>query len=127
MPHLKTGEKPTLESVATGPGFATGGTKKCVKCTFGEAPRFNYKGLSQSPSKDLYYAHSKIWDAESYLGMSRSASMGGGQRCDMGADQHTASPASYNYERYTSSAKKSSPIDGFADRRVSPVKFYARR
>lgn len=120
MPDLKGSGNISLE--------ATGGTKRCVRTTFGVAPRFSYKHADQSPSKDLYYAHSKIWDAETYLSNSRTCSMGGGQRTDFGAfSQHTASPASYDYGRYTSSTKKTSPIDGFADRGVSPVRYFSKK
>lgn len=122
MPDLKGSGNISLE--------ATGGTKRCIRSTFGCAPRFGAKadGVSQSPSKDLYYAHSKIWDAETYLSTSRTCSMGGGQRTDFGAmAQTSASPVSYDYARYTSSAKKTSPIDGFADRGISPVRYYSKK
>lgn len=118
MPDLKGGSASSLE--------ASGGTKRCVKSTFGVAPRFPQKGFAK-PDKDLYYAHSKIWDSETYLSNSRSCSLGGGQRTDFSASQHTASPASYDYGRYTSSAKKTSPIDGFADRGVSPVRYFSKK
>lgn len=123
MPDLKgSGGSISLE--------ATGGTKRCVRSTFGTADRFNNKAAaqSQSPSKDLYYAHSKIWDAETYISNSRTCSMGGGQKTNFAAfSQHTASPVSYDYSRYTSSSKKTSPIDGFADRGVSPVRFFSKK
>lgn len=122
MPDLKkSGGSISLE--------ATGGTKRCVRSTFGMAPRFSTKTMpgDQSPSKDLYYAHSKIWDAEVYMQDSRTCSMGGGQRTDFSHSQHNASPASYETNRNTSSYKKTSPIDGFADRGISPVRYFSKK
>lgn len=110
---------------------ATGGTKKCLKSTFGMASRFSKdKVPNSSPQGDRYYAHSKILDGEAYLSGARSCSFGACGKTDMSnplkGARNDVSPHTYNPERGFSAHYATSPLDGLAMRCVSPVHQFSK-
>jgi hypothetical protein len=105
---------------------AAGGTKRCVKSTFGCSERFPGSKMSCSPQGDMYYAHSRIMTSEDYLAGTRSCSLGGGDKVDLTnpykAPRLQVSAATYTPNTGYGAAMKSSPgLDGFATRCLSPV------
>jgi len=122
-PNLSGGGERCMEAV--------GGTKKCLKSTFGVAPRFSKdKVPNSSPQGDRYYAHSKILDGEAYLSGARSCSFGACGKMDMAnpfkGPLHDVSPVTYHPERGYSSHYATSPLDGMASRCVSPVHQFSK-
>lgn len=110
---------------------ATGGTKRCLKSTFGGAPRFSKdKVPNSSPQGDRYYAHSKILDGEEYLKGSRSCTFGACGKTDMAnplkGPRHEVCPHTYYPEGGYSAAGRTSALDGLASRCTSPVHQFSR-
>lgn len=110
---------------------ATGGTKRCLKSTFGCANRFaKDKVPNSSPQGDRYYAHSKIWGAEEYLSGVRSCSFGASGKVDMSnplkGPRYTTSPHTYYPQGGYSAAGRTSPLDGLTSRSTSPVHQFAK-
>lgn len=105
-------------SSSSGPtSMLSKGSGSKVKTTFGMSERNIAGQPNSSPAGELYYSHIKIMQKEDYAKQVRACSLGSGQRTDFSFSQHTASPASYgDLTYYTSAAKKTSPIDGFAER-----------
>lgn len=113
---LKASAPPPLSrsSSHSSKGSASGSK---VKGTFGFSERQISANPNSSPAGELYYSHIKIMNKEDYAKQVRACSLGSGQRTDFSFSNHTASPASYgDLTYYTSAAKKTSPIDGFAER-----------
>lgn len=122
-PNLSGGGERCMEAV--------GGTKKCLKSTFGMASRFSKdKVPNSSPQGDRYYAHSKILDGEAYLAGARSCSFGACGKMDMSnplkGPVHDVSPVTYHPERGYSCHYPTSPLDGIASRCVSPVHQFSK-
>lgn len=109
---------------------ATGGTKRCVKSTFGEANRWPKPKVNASPPGDLYYAHNKFLTQDDYMNNARSCSMGVSGKCDFSnpyhADTNAVSPHSYKPQQAYSVCGKTSAIDAFAERHTSPVHAHAK-
>merc|ERR1719262_1668675 len=110
---------------------ATGGTKRCLKSTFGTANRFaKDKVPNSSPQGDRYYAHSKIWLGEDYLQGARSCSFGACGKTDMAnplkGPKHDTSPVTYYPQGGYSAAMKTSALDGLTSRCTSPVNQFAK-
>merc|ERR1712070_674685 len=110
---------------------ATGGTKRCLKSTFGCANRFEKQKVpNSSPQGDRYYAHSKIWGPEEYLGGVRSCSFGVCGKTDMAnplkGPRHDVSPHTYYPNSGYSAAMRTSPLDGLTNRCLSPVNQFAK-
>lgn len=107
---------------------ASGGTKRCLKSTFGMSQRFpKDKVPNSSPQGDRYYAHSKILDKEDYLNGVRSCSFGASGKTDM-AKLHSnsdVSPVTYRTEQL-STIKAYSPLDGGTNRCPSPVAVFSK-
>lgn len=111
---------------------AVGGTKRCLKSTFGIASRFEKKGgvPNSSPGGDRYYAHSKIWNSEEYLAGARTCGFGASGKTDMAnplkGHLSTTSAVTYFPEGGYSAAGKTSAFDGIATRQVSPVHQFSK-
>lgn len=109
---------------------AAGGTKKCLKSTFGMAPRFSKdKVPNSSPQGDRYYAHSKILDSDDALKGARSCSFGACGKTDMSkltGCSNDVSPHTYHPERGYSVHYATSPLDGLTTRNVSPVHQFSK-
>lgn len=103
---------------------AKAGNQVARPYSFGMADRFGGIGglagqAGSSPSGELYYSHIKILQKDDYIKQCRACSLGSGQRANLGASQHLASPASYGDLIYfTSAAKATSPLDGMVDRNL---------
>lgn len=104
---------------------ATGGTKRCVKSTFGESQRFPGARMNCSPKGDLYYAHNKFLNADDYLQSARSCSFGACGKVDFSNPYkghiNTVSPHTYSPAKGYSATMKTSPIDEMAERMPSPT------
>mmetsp|Transcript_18523 Transcript_18523/g.43533 ORF Transcript_18523/g.43533 Transcript_18523/m.43533 type:complete len:328 (+) Transcript_18523:77-1060(+) len=109
-------------------GFA-GGTKRCVKCTFGMADRFRAARQTSSPVGDMYYAHSKLMGAEDYMSGNRTCTFGSGNKTDFANiyKSHPSDVSPVTYRPVASTAKKTSAFDGLVDRLASPTMTFARR
>eukprot|EP00440_Ansanella_granifera_P014475 gb/GFBE01015732.1/.p1 GENE.gb/GFBE01015732.1/~~gb/GFBE01015732.1/.p1 ORF type:complete len:378 (+),score=41.55 gb/GFBE01015732.1/:1-1134(+) len=120
----KSTSSPGLSSGAGEPG----GTKRCVKSTFGTADRFRTAKQSCSPVGDMYYAHSKILDAEDYMSASKTCGMGGGSKTDFSNPYkgHRLAVSPVTYRPVASTAKKTSAFDGLIKRSESPTIAYCR-
>jgi len=122
---------PNLRGAGAGCMQATGGTKKCLKSTFGIASRFSKdKVPNSSPQGDRYYAHSKIWGPEEYLSGVRTCGFGVCGKTDMSnplkGPVHDVSPVTYYPQGGFSAAGKTSALDGLATRSTSPVHQFAK-
>jgi len=105
-----------------------GGTKRCVKSTFGTADRFSSARQSSSPVGDMYYAHSKQMDGEDYMAAGRTCGFGGGSKTDFANPYkgHQMAVSPVTYRPVASSAKKTSAFDGLTSRNESAVVAYCR-
>lgn len=113
---LKASAPPPLSRSSSHSSISKASGNK-VKSTFGLSERQISANPNSSPAGELYYSHIKIMNKEDYAKQVRACSLGSGQRTDFSFSNHTASPASYgDLTYYTSAAKKTSPIDGFAER-----------
>lgn len=102
---------------------ATGGTKKFIKSTFGMADRFKQEVGTSSPEGDMYYAHNKHLTQEDYLSGSRSCSFGAGGKVDFSNPYkgHRSAVSPVSYSPTTSIVAKTSALDGFLHRSISPI------
>lgn len=105
---------------------AAGGTKKFMKTTFGVAPRFKEDKKTPAQGGTMYSFHQKSMTAEDYLRAYRSCSMGGGNKTDFSnpmklSSAHRLQVSPVTYHPISSSAKKTSPFDGFSNRCASPI------
>lgn len=107
---------------------SVGGTKRNLKTTFGTADRFRAGKQTCSPVGDLYYAHAKFFTTEDYLSGARSCSFGVSHKTDFSNPHHghrsTVSPVTY--APIASTVKKTSAMDGFANRCASPVATFSK-
>lgn len=122
-PNLRNGGERCME--------AAGGTKRCLKSTFGVAARFSkHKAPNSSPEGDRYYAHSKILDGEAYLTGARTCSFGVSPKTDMSnplkGPRHNTSPTTYHPQPGYSAAGRTSALDGTTSRMVSPVHQFSK-
>ncbi|CAD7974051.1 unnamed protein product [Amoebophrya sp. A25] len=75
------------------------------------------EAVTQSPDGDLYYSHVKM--VADYTKVGRAAGLGFGNRPMLADEQTTAGPGSYF--PVASTAKTTSPLDGFSMRNLSPI------
>jgi hypothetical protein len=105
-----------------------GGTKRCVKSTFGMADRFKASRQTSSPVGEMYYAHSKLLDQEDYMSAAKTCGFGFGGKTDFANPYHghrlAVSPVTYR--PVTSTAKKTSSFDGLVTRNESPTVAHCR-
>eukprot|EP00928_Gymnodinium_smaydae_P047070 TRINITY_DN31403_c0_g1_i1.p1 TRINITY_DN31403_c0_g1~~TRINITY_DN31403_c0_g1_i1.p1 ORF type:complete len:440 (+),score=88.57 TRINITY_DN31403_c0_g1_i1:107-1321(+) len=138
--HMKTVAHATLcpnfrsSRGSKSPGLenaVAGGTKKFVKSTFGVANRFGKDKKTCSPEGEMFYAHSKFLTSSDYLEDARSCGFGGGNKIDFANPMKLSSSqrlqvSPVTYHPVSSSAKRTSPFDGFAERCASPVQVGCR-
>lgn len=111
---------------------ATGGTKRCLKSTFGGAPRFSKdKVPNSSPQGDRYYAHSQIWGGEAYLNGARSCSFGACGKTDMAnplrGPRNDVSPVTYYPESgYAFTGGLQPSLPGLTTRNTSPIAQFSK-
>lgn len=103
-----------------------GGTKKFMKSTFGCAPRFKEDKKTPAQGGSMYSFHQKSMTSEDYLRAYRSCSMGGSQKTDFSnpmklSSGHRLQTSPVTYHPVSSSAKKTSALDGFSYRCASPI------
>lgn len=102
------------------------------KCTFGNATRFKVgSGMEQkscSPNSHSYYAHFSFPTAENYMEKSKTCGFGGGEKTDHSNElktpknhQSQVSPNTYFPDDSAKGAMRSSMINGFSERCVSPI------
>lgn len=103
-----------------------GGSKKFLKSTFGMADRFGRSIQTCSPTKEMYYAHSKFWTEEDYLAGARTCTFGHANKTDLANPsklgiRHRTQVSPVTYNPISSSAKPTSALDGFITRCASPT------
>jgi hypothetical protein len=134
---LRSASSPHLSGASGGgektafPETLAGGSKRLVKSTFGVASRFDSKvgGLagagSSSPTGSLYYAHNS--NVDTTRGQGPAPGLGSGQKTDFtrpyGGHHSGVSPVTYS--PVASICKKTSSLDGFLHRGLSPQKAQA--
>eukprot|EP00929_Paragymnodinium_shiwhaense_P021253 TRINITY_DN13912_c0_g1_i1.p1 TRINITY_DN13912_c0_g1~~TRINITY_DN13912_c0_g1_i1.p1 ORF type:complete len:391 (+),score=80.01 TRINITY_DN13912_c0_g1_i1:183-1355(+) len=129
----------TVQAITSCPNFRTrkdsvpgleatnaGGTKQFLKSTFGVAPRFKEDKKTPAQGGMMYSFHQKSMTSEDYLRAYRSCSMGGGNKTDFSnpmklSSAHRLQVSPVTYHPVSSSAKKTSAMDGFTNRCASPI------
>lgn len=127
MPHIGDTSKGALDGKIAMPERLSGGSKRLLKSTFGGADRFGGVGglagqATSSPTGERYYAHNDKGNAR--RGTGRAPDMGRGQKIDISNPYHghTFGVSPHTYYPVASGIKKTSPLDGFLSRGLSPMK-----
>jgi len=103
-----------------------GGTKQCLKTTFGTSERFRAVKQPSGPSRGR--SLKKGSTCEDYLSKARSCSFGCGQRTDFTNPHrgHTTAVSPVSYSPVAAQVGKTSALDGHASRCVSPVLSFSK-